>query len=146
MAKKAKPVAQPLSLAEKIELLFEYRRRPDGRKYTLQDLADRTGLNPATIWKVRRGVDKNPGYNLLTALCSCFKVPLAYFDCQTEETCRQFLEGKVVAEAGEGVSKIAFRAAGLSEEGKTAVARMIEYVRQAEQSEKKTKGKRSESK
>lgn len=124
--------AKKLSLADKVDLLFQKRRRDDGREFPVSALEEKTGISGATFWKVRHGHNKNPGYAVLQAICSFFAVPMAYFDHETLEECGAFLDHRQVAKAPEPVSQIALRAMDLSPEGLEAVRQMIEYVRASE--------------
>jgi len=126
-------------LADRVELLFEKRRREDGREYTLQELQDKTGISTTNFWKVRKGINKNPGYDVLMALCNFFNVSLGYFECKSWDECSSFLDRDTVTNAGETVSEIALRASELSDEGRKAIVGMIEYVRAAEELQKKKK-------
>ena len=69
------------TVAELVNDLFDTHRKPDGREYSVHEVA--RGINGqltgSYIAKLRRGEVKNPGRNALLLLCQFFDVPSSYF-------------------------------------------------------------------
>jgi transcriptional regulator with XRE-family HTH domain len=80
-----------ISLAEMVSLLFEYGKEVTGRKVTNQLVADSTGMAVNTVRGLRIGEITNPGYRTLKAVADFFGIGLGYFNCLTEEECRQYI-------------------------------------------------------
>lgn len=66
-------------MTESIRRLFETVRRPDGKAWTLQEVAQRTGLSVSYIWRLRSGRATNPTTLVLERLADFFGVPVSYF-------------------------------------------------------------------
>lgn len=64
---------------QRIRELFETARRPDGKAWTLQEVAKHTGLSVSYIWRLRSGRAHNPTRLVLERLASFFGVPVSYF-------------------------------------------------------------------
>lgn len=69
------------SLAELLNQLFELRRHPSGREYSVREVAAaaKGEVSRATIDAIRNGKNSNPTRNTLIALCNFFEVPSSYF-------------------------------------------------------------------
>lgn len=74
------------TFAELLEDLFRRRRRPDGRRYSLRDvaIAMSSATNPVQISHqylsmLLRGEQRNPTLEVIEGLCLFFDVPPAYF-------------------------------------------------------------------
>ncbi|WP_324668647.1 tetratricopeptide repeat protein [Geochorda subterranea] len=68
-----------MTVSEKIAHLFRTVRRPDGKPWTLQDVASATGLSVSYIWRLRSGKATNPTKAVLERLSAVFGVPVGYF-------------------------------------------------------------------
>lgn len=79
----------PLTIADKVNLLFQYLRRDDGREHP--NSAIQPAVNATTVWKIRQGLTGSPGHKVVQAICDFFQVPLAYLDCKTRRQCLEFL-------------------------------------------------------
>jgi transcriptional regulator with XRE-family HTH domain len=121
-------VSRALTLAEKLQLLFEY-GESRGISAAYRTIADATGENATNIRKIHRGENSNPGLKILTALVKYFRVDLAFFNCETKAECQAYLAR--FAPAAE-LEAIKLRANGLSEEGMAAMRNMLDFVRKAE--------------
>src|SRR5687768_13379521 len=121
-------VARTLSLAEKLDLLFQY-GESRGISSAYRTIADATDENANNIRKIHRGKNANPGLKILTALVRYFQVDLAYFNCQTKAECQAYL-AKYAAE--HELDEIKLRATGMSEAGLAALRNMMDFVRKAE--------------
>lgn len=69
--------AQPLSV--KLRQLLDERRKPDGRRYTLDELSAATGLSPSYLKYLLSGQRDNPSKNALQLLATFFSVDPSYF-------------------------------------------------------------------
>jgi transcriptional regulator with XRE-family HTH domain len=69
------------SLADLLNQLFERRRHPSGREYSVREVAAaaKGEVSRATIDAIRNGKNNNPTRNTLIALCNFFEVPSSYF-------------------------------------------------------------------
>ena len=121
-------MARTLSLAEKVDLLFQY-GDSRGISSAYRAIADATGENANNIRKIHRGENTNPGLKILTALVQYFGVGLDYFLLTTKADCEAYLARIAAARQLDGVK---LRANGLSEEGLNALNNMIDFVRKAE--------------
>ena len=129
--------AQPRTLAEKVDHLFQTVRPAKG-EYSYEAVAsavrDAGGptISAAYVWMLRKGQRDNPTMKHLEALASFFGVPAAYFfdDAVAARVDEQL---SLVAALRDGtVRKMALRASGLSSESLSTIADMIERVRTLE--------------
>ena len=69
------------SFAEKLERLFEEKKKPDGTHYTPGDILNATGgvVTRAYLWKLRNGQATNPGLKVIQGLANAFGVSPVYF-------------------------------------------------------------------
>lgn len=76
------------TLADLLNRLFQLRRHPSGREYSLREVAAaaRGEVGRETIHALRNGINKNPTRNTLLALCLFFEVPSSYFFPEIDET------------------------------------------------------------
>jgi transcriptional regulator with XRE-family HTH domain len=121
-------VARTLSLAEKLDLLFQY-GESRGISPAYRTIAEATDENANNIRKIHRGENTNPGLKILTALVQYFGVGLDYFLLTTKADCEAYLARIAAARELDGIK---LRANGLSEEGLNAVNNMVDFVRKAE--------------
>ena len=128
-------MAESLTLAQQILLLFEARQHPDGRAYTMQEVSDATGISVAAISQMRSGKITNPQLNTIRAICRFFDVPFRYFETKTKDECYAIFNGDnqppVITN-----NEIAFRANALSERAQQDILNMIRWVQAAEKQRK----------
>jgi transcriptional regulator with XRE-family HTH domain len=126
--------------ARKLERLFDKIRKSDGTQYSNQEVADSLGggTTPGHIWKLRKGVVKNPKYNMIKALVDFFEVSPGYFFCDDEEE----VDPEVLHLAKKlgddpGAKKIALRATGSlkRETERKIILSMIEAIEKINQEE-----------
>jgi len=69
------------SFAEKLERLFDEKKKPDGTRYTPGDILEATSgvVTRAYLWKLRNGQATNPGLKVIQSLADAFGVSPAYF-------------------------------------------------------------------
>lgn len=73
-----------VDFAQRLNRLFEETRRPDGRRWTLQYVADECTARGQAVTKqyilhLKSGVRTEPRLNLVEALGDVFRVPVSYF-------------------------------------------------------------------
>jgi transcriptional regulator with XRE-family HTH domain len=125
-------------IAERLQYLFEHKRKPDGKKYSYREAIraiEADGGAPISVGYLSQlvtGVRKNPMMDAIQGLAKFFGVPLSYFDAheKTEETNEQL---KLVAALQHaGVQDVAMRTVGLPPESINLVLSMIDRVREIE--------------
>ena len=130
--------AEPGVLSQRLQYLFENKRRPDGKRYSyrevLKAIDERGGpsMSVGYLSQLVTGVRTNPMMDAVQALAKFFEVPLSYFDAHenTAETNEQL---KLVAALRHaGVQDVAMRTVGLPPESIDLVLSMIDRVRQVE--------------
>lgn len=127
--------------ARKLERLFDKIRKSDGTPYSNQEVADSLGggTTPGHIWKLRKGVVKNPKYSMIKALIDFFGVSPSYFFCddEEEEVDPEVLHLAKLLGDDPGAKKIALRATGSlkRETERKIVLSMIEAIEKINQEE-----------
>jgi transcriptional regulator with XRE-family HTH domain len=126
------------SLANKINHLFETVRRPDGKPYSNEEVAEAiNGRGDATIsgtylWYLRRGDRDNPTKKHLEVIARFFRVSPAYFfDDEVEAGVATELV-KLYGLTDARVRRVALRLDGLSPRSLQTVADLIDRVRELE--------------
>jgi transcriptional regulator with XRE-family HTH domain len=117
-----------IDFAKKLNTLFETKTKPDGSKYTQEEVIQGPNgvLTRAYLWKLRTGRAKNPGFNIVQALADFFEVDINYFRVSEDEE-KALLEK---AQRNRLVSEVALRASMYSEETVLAIIKMMEYIEQ----------------
>jgi transcriptional regulator with XRE-family HTH domain len=112
--------------AYKLNTLLELKRKPDGSKYTQEEVVQSTKgvLSRAYLWKLRTGRAKNPGFHIVQALADFFEVDIRYFSAEEDAGV------KMIDQAREDalVEQITLRSSMLSREGKLALLNMIDFI------------------
>lgn len=132
---------QVMSLAEKIDLLFETVKQADGRRLTYEGIQSISGIRPSTISRMRSGQNVDPSFRTVTGLAKAFGVPLAYFsremtrpeaqaflaDLQQQE--RQVRQAEQARqETAELLALLATRASHMDTDTISVLREMVEYV------------------
>ncbi|MFE0025500.1 XRE family transcriptional regulator [Amycolatopsis sp. NPDC059021] len=141
--KPPKPASSERTLAAKLNHLYSMKRRPNGREYSNQYVADAavaTGLvktcSQAYLWQLRNGTKDNPTTDLLKALAAFFEVPVSYFvDDEVAERVDRQLAGDHDASTSHDIQLIAARAGKLSAAGRQQVRDLVDYVYRLEAAE-----------
>ena len=137
--------SHPATLAQKVDLLLRTIKHPDGRRFTYEDLYQRTGIKASTISRIRSGENTDPYFRTINALSEAFGIRLSFFSTDmTEEEVRAYLEqpqnvnyldelrykqlSLQSEEQEKKLHRIALRAAYLDDEGLKAITDMIDYV------------------
>jgi transcriptional regulator with XRE-family HTH domain len=130
--------ADPGVIAERLQYLFENKRKPDGKKYSYREAiraieaSGGASISVGYLSQLVNGVRTNPMMDAIQGLAKFFGVPLSYFDEHedTEETNEQL---KLVAALQHaGVQDVAMRTVGLPPESVKLVLSMIDRVREVE--------------
>jgi transcriptional regulator with XRE-family HTH domain len=126
------------SLAHKINHLFETIRRPDGKPYSNEEVAEAINcrgdatISGTYLWYLRKGDRDNPTKKHLEVIARFFDVSPAYFfdDGRPRAVAAELavLRGLAGAEA----QRVAMRLAGLSPRSLQTVAELIDRVRELE--------------
>ena len=128
----------PGVIAQRLQYLFESKRKPDGRKYSYREAIRAieaqggASISVGYLSQLVTGVRTNPMMDAIQGLANFFEVPLSYFDAHenTEETNLQL---KLVAALQHaGVQDVAMRTVGLPPESINLVLSMIDRVREVE--------------
>lgn len=112
--------------ADKLNMLFEKKRKSDGSIYSQEDVIQGTqgGLTRAYLWKLRTGRAKNPGFNIVQALADFFEVDINYFrtdESQPEEIVEKSLRDELLEE-------MSLRASMHSDDTIKAIISMMDYL------------------
>jgi transcriptional regulator with XRE-family HTH domain len=127
------------ALADKINHLFETVRRPDGSRYSNDDVAAAMGkivggpkISGAYLSLLRRGERDNPTKRHLEALAAFFEQSPAYFfdDAQSRTIAEELRLLRILADTG--VQRIATRLGGLSPDSLHSLASIVEHIRKIE--------------
>lgn len=123
-----------MTLADKIDKLFQVVRRPGGAPYSHEDVAkacrEATGesFSATYLWQLRTGRRDNPTKRHLEALAAFFQVPPAYF-FQDERSAQIEAELELLgALRDSAVRQVALRAVTLSPEGLGTVSDIIDAI------------------
>lgn len=111
---------------EKLNMLFEVKRKSDGSKYSQEDVIQGTNgvLTRAYLWKLRTGRAKNPGFNIVQALADFFDVNINYF--RTDESQPEEIVEKSVRD--ELLEQMSLRASMHSDDTIKAIISMMDYI------------------
>lgn len=114
------------SFADKLNRLFEDKRKPDGTRYSQIEVVRGTKgtLTRVYLWKLRNSQALNPGYQIIQAIAHFFGVDPGYFFADSEEG------AKLIDQAKENtlVDKIKIHSARLDNDSKMAVLFMIDAI------------------
>ena len=127
-----------MTLAAKIDVLFQTVRRPTDEQFSHEEVAkacrDATGetFSAAYLWQLRTGRRTNPTKRHLEALARFFRVPASYFfDDDKSTAIARELELLAVLRDAE-VRSVALRATTLSREGIGTISDMIDVIARRE--------------
>ena len=112
--------------ADKLNMLFEMKRKSDGSKYSQEDVIQGTNgvLTRAYLWKLRTGRAKNPGFNIVQALADFFEVNINFF--RTDESQPEEIVEKSVRD--ELLEQMSLRASMHSDDTIKAIISMMDYI------------------
>lgn len=119
--------AKKETLAEKLNRLFEEKRKPDGTKYTQTEVIENTKgvLTRVYLWKLLTGRASNPGFRVIQVLAEFFGVdPNYFFERDVIKTTLAIDNQKRDA----FLDQIALRAQELDDDAKQTVLLVIESI------------------
>lgn len=129
---------ESLTLAEKIDTLFQVFRRPDGREWSAEAVASAIveqgdKISGVYVHMLRTGRKDNPTKKHLESLAKFFNVDVAYFYDDSLTAGQLQTELRVhAAMRDSGVREVALRAKGLSPAAIDQVAALLDYMRRLE--------------
>ncbi len=130
---------KPIAVKDLLDFLFKHIHHPEGRSYTVTEVADATGLSYVTIYTLLQGRSKKPTLPTVQALSDFFGVPLSFFECKSYEECYSVLENVQDADeaqealpANVELGEIIFRARELSPEAQHDLLTLVKWVQAAE--------------
>jgi len=119
--------AKKETFAEKLNRLFEEKRKPDGTQYTQTEVIESTKgvLTRVYLWKLLTGRASNPGFRVIQVLTEFFGIdPNYFFESDEIKTALAIDEQKRDA----FLDQVALRAPELDDDAKHAVLLMIESI------------------
>lgn len=133
------------TLAQKLDLLFELIKQPNGQRVTYEYLERKVGIKSSTISRLRRGQNLDPLFTNIIAIANAFGVRVSFFATDmTLEEAREYLEDpenvrfiddlrvrqQQIKNSGRNrkLAELALRASYLDDAGIEALANMAEYV------------------
>jgi transcriptional regulator with XRE-family HTH domain len=123
-------------LAELLNVLFDKRRKPDGRPYSNEDVASAIRaaegqITQSYIWMLRRGTREDPKISHLKMLADFFEVPSGFFlDPDVFEATMAELSGEPAKDTGESkLDRVMLRRVNeMSPQSRKLVMSMIRHV------------------
>ena len=112
---------------DKLNMLFEKKRKSDGSKYSQEDVIQGTKgvLTRAYLWKLRTGRAKNPGFTIVQALADFFEVDINYF--RTDESQPEVVVEKSLRD--ELLEEMSLRASMHSDDTIKAIISMMDFIK-----------------
>lgn len=130
-----KRTAGPVTLADKLDRLFQVAAQTEGREVSHQQVASEVEaaggptISATYLWQLRRGSRDNPTKAHLEALAAYFEVPVAYFfDDARDEAVIADVELRA-AVRDDRVRRIALRAAALPGDSLDSILQIVEVMR-----------------
>lgn len=112
--------------ARRLNLLFEFKTKPDGNSYTEQELIAAAGgeLSLRQLRRLRSGQSTNPSLRAVKTIADFFQVDVAYFTALPSELPAE-LEPLI---ADDLAQKIATQSAKLDDKSKKAILKLIDSI------------------
>ena len=107
--------------AKKLSYLHRQVRKPDGTRFTREEVAKDVGVTPTYVSKLK-GKKANPPYQLVRKFAEFFNIRPGYFYDEDEELTQADIQVEVDSPS---LGEIAMRAAQLDEAGREAVLGMM---------------------
>lgn len=115
-----------LPLWRQLEILFDTVPAPDGKPYSLTEIAAATGVALNTLSRLKTGRIEDPRLSTLLILTKFFNISLDYFNCRTETACYQFLQQELHRHST--MPEIALRVREMSSDVMAELQRMVTYI------------------
>ena len=128
----AEPQGARQTFADRLNHLVTAVHPANRGPYSNEEIAHAIGVSVQAVRYWRQGQRVDPKMGSLQRLAALFGVPVAYF---FDDEVAQRLDAELsllVAMRDQGVRRIALRAAGLSPSSQTAIAEMVDRIRQLE--------------
>jgi transcriptional regulator with XRE-family HTH domain len=115
------------TFAEKLEFLFEEKRKLDGTQYSPTEVLDATVgvLTRVHLWKLRTGKTSNPSIKIVQALADFFGVPPSYFLEENE------IKTESTQDNQQEEFQVLLRSFGLDKDERKAVLLMVEAIKKS---------------
>ncbi len=113
-------------LGDRLNKLFDEKRKPDGKAYTNDEISKVTGVTPGYLSKLRRGQAGNPSYLIMLKLSWFFDVPITYFSDGDDEKINKIDMDDRFSEL------VASRAGKLSEKSRIVALELLERIYELE--------------
>ena len=110
--------------AKKLSYLLKQVRKPDGSRYTRDEVAHGVGVTPTYVSKLKGG-KANPSYELVRKFAEFFNVRPGYFYNEDEELTPADVE---IDADSPLMGEIALRAAQLDDAEREAVLEMMKHI------------------
>jgi hypothetical protein len=129
------------SLAARLDHLFQTVVRPDGRKYTYDQVARALAqqsppvqVTGSLIWRLHRGKSRDASLSVVVALARFFDVPANYFLLDNEEIAAVLVQDRTLHASldDESIRDIVLALRGLSASSLAAIADLVHAMRRAE--------------
>ena len=136
-----------ITLQRQFELLLQHVRNPSGRRFSVADIANATGLSEQTFLNLLHDRAHHPRLYTLQQLGKVFDISLDYFGLETEAQCLSYLawQGKLGL-APETLRAIDAQALTLSSETTSNVLAILQWRRYGSTEDSKHRGSEHERK
>lgn len=124
------------SFGELLNYLFATKVKPGGKRYTLRDVADATGISIAFLSEARRGNKENPPKEFIEALADFFEVPPAYFFGPLPEDIATIQAAIQEAFVKPSIGRILLRAGRYSEVEREMLLDLMDSIERARERER----------
>lgn len=128
-----------ISPGDQINILFEMVLDANGKPYTITDVSLAAGISVGVLSLLRNNRNCNPTFATLSGISKFFGVSLDYFNCQTQDECRLYIENPAnrtppnYENMPSPIARQIFsKALGMSDYGRRELLRMAEVVETAD--------------
>lgn len=81
-----------VDISDKVDLLFNYFRQPNGKKYTYKYIERIGNVKSSTVSRIRRGNITEPSFRSIMGIAKAFQISMDYFSTPlTTENAREYL-------------------------------------------------------
>ncbi len=115
-------------LADQLRCLVDYGISATGKRSTLSEAAEGSGIHYQTLINMLSGRSDNPRLSTLRSLCQWYGISLAYFDCDSPEACRSYLRRRTRHTLPPLIRTIAEQSRQLSPAGQQNVLVVMDWM------------------
>ncbi len=119
------------SFGDLLNYLFTTKVKPGGKRYTLREVADGTGISIAFLSEARHGHKENPPKEFIEELAAFFGVPPAFFFGPLPQSTRSIEAAIQEAFAKPAMGRILLRAGGYTEVEREMLLDLMDSVDKA---------------